>query len=88
MRETLVFRACRCNRGGEPRGRFPRCGVPSVRPVRPPRPFRPALRYEIGVFRRASASPTPLAEELMALIETRLSAPLSPPSAPAPETDR
>ena len=52
------------------------------------RPFRPALRYEIGVFRRASASPTPLAEELMALIETRLSAPLSPPSAPAPETDR
>ncbi|MEE3098842.1 MAG: LysR substrate-binding domain-containing protein, partial [Pseudomonadota bacterium] len=47
------------------------------------RPFRPALRYEIGVFRRASASPTPLATELMALIETRLTAPA--PSRPDPK---
>lgn len=48
------------------------------------RPFRPSLRYEIGVFRRASTSPTPLAEELMALIERRLSGQAPPPAKAAP----
>ncbi|RUM99416.1 LysR family transcriptional regulator [Pseudaminobacter arsenicus] len=36
------------------------------------RPFQPHISYEIGVFRRANPAPTPLMDELAALLHQRL----------------